>query len=55
MKGTHNSLIFDNYQTQSALPWKQAHQDNSNDTPQPMSECQVDFYLLWIKAYPGLS
>ena len=23
--------------------------------PQPMCECQVDFPLLWIKDYPGLS
>ena len=53
----HNSPILDEYQTQSAwvLPWKRAHQDNSNDTPQPICECQVDFPLLWIKAYPGLS
>ena len=34
---------------------KLAHQDDSNDTPQPICVCQVDFYLLWIKAYPGLS
>ena len=26
-----------------------------NDTPQPISEFQVDYHLLWIKAYPGLS
>ena len=31
------------------------HQDDSNDTPQPLGECQVDFPVLWIKAYPGLS
>ena len=24
-------------------------------TPQPMGECLVDFPLLWIKDYPGLS
>ena len=23
--------------------------------PQPICKCQVDFPLLWIKAYPGLS
>ena len=23
--------------------------------PQPICECQVDFHLLWMKAYPGLS
>ena len=23
--------------------------------PQPTCECQVDFYVLWIKDYPGLS
>ena len=48
-KGPHNSPIFDEYQTQSAevlgLPWKWAHQDDSNDTPQPIRECQVDFPL----------
>ena len=36
-------------------PWERAHQYDSNDTPQPICECQVDFPLLWIKAYPGLS
>ena len=34
---------------------KRAHQANSNDTPQPIDECQVDFPLLWIKDFPGLS
>ena len=34
---------------------ERTHQDDSNDTPQPIGECQVDFPLLWIKAYPGLS
>ena len=34
---------------------KKAHQDDSNNTPQPICDCQVDFPLLWIKAYPGLS
>ena len=34
---------------------KTANQDDSNDTPQPLVECQVDFPLLWIKDYPGLS
>ena len=29
--------------------------DDSNDTPQPICECQVDFPLQWIKDYPGLS
>ena len=38
-----------------ALPWERAHQDDSNDTPQHICECQVDSPLLWIKAYPGLS
>ena len=55
----HNSPIYDECQTQWAkvltLPWKRAHQDDSNDTPQPICECQVDFPLLWIKDYPGLS
>ena len=36
-------------------PRKQAHQEDSNDTPQPICEFQVDFPLLWIKDYPGLS
>ena len=57
--GLHNFPIYDEYQIQStknlALLWKPAHQDDSNGTPQPICECQVDFYLLWIKAYPGLS
>ena len=26
---------------------------NSNDTPQPIGDCQVDFPLLWIKDYPN--
>ena len=55
----HNSPIYDECQTQSAwvltLPWKRAHQDNSNDTPQPICEFQVGFPLLRILAYPGLS
>ena len=38
-----------------ALPRERAHQDDSNDTPQPICEFQVGFPLLWIKAYPGLS
>ena len=32
-----------------------AYQDDSNNTPQPIFEFQVDFPLLCIKAYPGLS
>ena len=55
----HNSPIYDECQTQSAwvlaLPRARAHQDDSNDTPQPIREFQVGFPLLWIKAYPGLS
>ena len=55
----HNSPIYDECQTQSAwglaLPRERAHQDDSNDTPQPICEFQVDFPLLWIKDYPGLS
>ena len=35
------------------LLWKWAHQDDSNDTPQPICEFQVDIPLLWIKDYPG--
>ena len=37
-----------------ALLTNQAHQDDSNDTPQPICEFQVDFPLLWIKDSPGL-
>ena len=37
------------------MPEEQANQDDSNDTPQPVGECQVSFPLLWIKDYPGLS
>ena len=55
----HNSPIYDECQNQSASVWtlsrKRAHQDVSNDTPQPIGECQVGFPLLWIKAFPGLS
>ena len=55
----HNSPIYNECQTQSAwvlaLPWELAHQDDSNDTPQPICEFQVGFHLLLIKAYPGLS
>ena len=55
----HNSPIYDECQTQSAwvlaLPWERTHQDDSNDTPQPICEFQVNFPLLWIKDYPGLS
>ena len=59
VNGGHNSPIYDDCQTLSAwvlaLPWEQAHQDDSKDTPQVISEFQVDFPLLWMKAYPGLS
>ena len=34
---------------------KRAHQDDSNDTPQPTGEFQVGFPLLWIEDPPGLS
>ena len=55
----HNSPIYDECQTQSAwvltLSRKRAHLDDSKDTPQPICEFQVDFPLLWIKAYLGLS
>ena len=55
----HNSPIYDECQTQQAmvltLPWKRVRQDDSNDTPQPIGECQVSFPLLWVKDYPGLS
>ena len=55
----NNSPIFDECQTQSAwffaLLRKRAHQDISNDTQKPIGEFQVDFPILWIKAYPALS
>ena len=51
-KVTYNSPIYIECQTQSVLVlvpwWKQAHQDDSNDTPQPIGEFQVGFPLLWI-------
>ena len=28
---------------------QRAHQDDSNDTPQPIGECQVSFHLLRIR------
>ena len=44
---------YDEYQSQSAnvltLLWKRAHQDDSNDTPLPISELQVSFPLLRIR------
>ena len=50
---THNSPIYNECQTKSAkvlvLPWKRAHQDNSNDTPQPICEFQVSFPWLRIR------
>ena len=59
-EGDHNSPIYDEYQTQSAwvltLPWKRAHQDDSNDTPQIISEFQVNFpSTVDFKAYLDLS
>ena len=42
-EAAHNSLIYDEGQTQSALVLallrKQAYQDDSNDTPLPIGEC----------------
>ena len=59
VKAGHNTPIYDECQTQQAkdltLLWERAHWDNSNDTPQSIGGCQVDFPLLWIKDYPGLS
>ena len=59
VQASNISPIYDECQTQSAwvlaLPGERAHQDDLNDTPQPICEFQVDFPLLWIKAYPGLS
>ena len=31
------------------------YQDDSKNTPQPICEFQVNFPLLWIEGYPGLS
>ena len=57
IRSAHNAPIYGECQTQSAkvltLPWERAHQDISNDTPQLICECQVDFPLLWIKDYPN--
>ena len=51
--GRHNSPIYDECQTQKAkvlaLLWERAHRDDSNDTPQPIGECQVSFPLLGIR------
>ena len=48
----HNSQISDECQTQSArvstLSRERAHQENSNDSPQPIGFKSV----LWIKACP---
>ena len=58
--GGHNSTIYD-YQMKPAkvltMLQNQAHshQDDSNSTPAPICEFQVDFPLLWIKVYHGLS
>ena len=56
---TSNSPTYNECPTQSVhvltLLRERAHHDNSTDTPQPICECQVDFPLMWIKAYPGLS
>ena len=45
--GTQLSNVYDECQTQSAkvltLLKERAHQDPSNDTPQPIGECQVEF------------
>ena len=49
----HSSPIYNKCPTQSAwvlaLPQERAHQDDSNDTPQPMCEFQVSFPLLRIR------
>ena len=47
----HNSPIYNELNQQR----EQGYQDDSRDTPQPISKFQVSFPLLWIKAYPGLS
>ena len=49
----HNFPIHNEYQRQAAVglapPRKRAHQDDSNDTPQPTGESQVSFPLLRIR------
>ena len=57
----HNSPIYDEYETQYAkvltLPRKQAHQDDSNNPPQPICECvkftSLYFGLRIILVYPN--
>ena len=53
MKGAYNSPIYDDCKSQSAwvltLSQKQAHQDDSNHTQQPICEFQVSFPLLRIR------
>ena len=48
-----NSPIYNECQAQSAqvlaLPRKWAHQDDSNDSPQPIGDRQVGFSLLRIR------
>ena len=43
----HNSPIYNECQTQVSIGI--AHRDDSNDTPQPICECQVSFPLLEIR------
>ena len=47
----HNSPIYIELNQQK----EQGYQDDSRDTPQPISEFQVSFPLLWIKTYWGTS
>ena len=56
---THNSPTYDEIQTQLlkvlALPWNQAFKDICNDSSKPRCEFQVRVFLMWAKAYTGLS
>ena len=56
-KMCHNSPIFDECQTQSAWVWGNGLIKTIQTIPHNLyvSEFQVGFPLLWIKAYPGLS
>jgi len=55
----HNSPIYDESETQSAkvfaIPHDQACLDDSNDTPKPMSECQLSCRLDKLVFRTGLN
>ena len=57
---THNSSTYDEIQTQLlkvvlAMPWNQAFQDICNDFSKPRCEFHVKIFLMWVKAFTGLS